>query len=410
MYQEFKKQFITYAMVVVSLVLFSLVAVLNMTSYRDMYRRADFVTQLISEHDGYFPKDMSNQLDAMVKHGLSSESPYSTRYFSVFSLPGRDILRTNRDNIVSISGEEIQAKVYAVMSGDETIGDEGRFRFRKTRVPDGTLTVFLDMTQSRQVFIDSFKNSLWLLLAALLLVWMIIWLLAGKAIRPIVATIEKQKVFVNDAGHELKTPLSIISSSADVIELTHGKDQWTDSIHRQVKRMDHLIQDMLMLSHYDQLKELALTKVDLVPLLEEMAEELFPMLKDKQLHLKLELPETLWVEGNQESLSILFRLLLDNAIRYTDSQESITVRSSSSAGSVTISITNPYPDFPEEQLEAIFERFYRADTSRSRHTGGSGIGLALARTVAQANGADLKAIKPDSEHISFKIQLRQRGA
>ena len=78
MYQEFKKQFIAYAMVVVSLVLFSLVAVLNITSYRDMYRRADFVTQLIREHDGYFPKDMSNQIDAMAKHGLTSESPYST--------------------------------------------------------------------------------------------------------------------------------------------------------------------------------------------------------------------------------------------------------------------------------------------------------------------------------------------
>lgn len=410
MYRQFKRQFITYAMLVVGFVLFALVAVLNMTSYRDMYRRADFVTQLITEHDGYFPKDMSDQIDSMVKHGLTSESPYSTRYFSVFSLPGRDILRTNRDNIVSISGEEIQAKVYAVMTGTETIGDEGRFRFRKTNVPEGTLTVFLDMTQSRQVFLDSFKNSLWLLLAALLLVWIIIWLLAGKAIRPIVDTIEKQKVFINDAGHELKTPLSIISSSADVIELTHGKGQWTDSIHRQVSRMDHLIQDMLMLSHYDQLKELELTRVDLVALLEEMAEELFPMLKDKQLHLKLELPEALWVEGNKQSLAILFRLLLDNAIRYTDRQESITVWSSSSAGSVTICITNPYPDFPDDQLEAIFERFHRADTSRSRNTGGSGIGLALARTVAQANGASLRALKPDSEHISFQVQLRQRGA
>ncbi len=409
MYRQLKKRFIAYAMLVVSIVLLALVAFINMASYRDMYRRADFVTELITQHKGSFPKDISDQLNTLSQYGLSPESPYSTRYFSVFSSPVRDILTTNRDNIVSISGEEIQQLVFAAMTSERSVGNEGGFRYRKTSFTDGTLTVFLDMTQSYQLFTDSLKTSLWLLAGALVAVFAVIWLLAGKAVRPIIETMEKQKVFINDAGHELKTPLSIISSSADVLELTHGRGQWTDSIHRQVDRMDHLVQDMLTLSRYDQLEGLALTAVDVVPILEQMAEELLPMVRDKALHLRLELPARLMVEGNQDSLPILFRTLLDNAIRYTEPGEEITVRSTASSGTAVIHVTNPYPDFPEDQLEAIFERFYRADTSRSRNTGGSGIGLALARTVAQANGAVLKAFKPDDGHICFQVRMKQRS-
>lgn len=407
MYKELKNRFIATSMIVVSLVLFSMVSITNFLNYRSMYDRADFVTQLITENRGQFPKDLSQSLDAFSQYGITPESPYATRYFSVFSSPIRDILTTNRDNIVSISGEEIQRLVFNVMTGDRAFGNQGDFRFRKTTFSDGTLSVFLDMSQTKQFFQQSLRTSYLLLALTLLLVYFIIRLLSRKAIQPTIDVIEKQKLFINDAGHELKTPLSIISSSADVIELTKGKDQWTDNIHKQVIRMNHLVGDMLTLSRYDELNQPELSDVNLTLLFGHLLGELAPMIQEKGLLVESDLSADVLVKGHEASLSMLFRILLDNAIRYTEPGKTIWINSSAAVGHALIEITNPYPDFPQDQLEKIFERFYRADASRSRNTGGSGIGLALARTLAKVNKATIKAVKPNNEAITFQVRLKQ---
>lgn len=406
MYRQLKKRFIAYAMLIVTIVLVTLVGLINAASYRAMIQRADDITLLITENRGSFPKDLSVRLNTMERYGLSAESPYSTRYFSVFSSPVRDILTTNRDNLVSISGEEIQQLLFHVMQGDRALGSEGNFRYRRTTFQDGTLAVFLDMTEPQNFFAQTLRNSLTMLAAALLLVFGLIWLLAGKVVRPIAETIEKQKIFVNDAGHELKTPLAVIASSADVLELTHGKNQWTDSIRRQVERMNHLVGDMLTLSRYEQSPSLKLGPVDLSCILEQITAELSPLLERKQQHLTVRLPRPFHAQGDEESLKILFRILLDNAIRYTEPGETIELTGSLGHSETLLEWTNPFPDFPEDQLEAIFERFYRSDASRSRNSGGSGIGLALARRLAEANDGSLIALKPNESHLQFQLKLR----
>lgn len=408
MYKELKNRFIATSMIVVSLVLFSMVAFTNFINYRSMYNRADFVTQLITENRGHFPTDLSKSIQSFSQYGLTPESPYATRYFSVFSSPVQDIITTNRDNIVSISGEEIQKLVFDVMTGNRTYGNQGDFRFRKTTYSDGTLLVFLDMSQSVQLFRQSMQTSYLLLAVTMFFVYFIIRLLSKKAIQPTIDIIEKQKMFINDAGHELKTPLSIISSSTDVIELTKGKDQWTGNIHKQIDRMNHLVGDMLTLSRYDELSNLELADVNLTPLMNILLHEISPMAEEKQLAIESELPETFIVKGHEESLKTLFRILIDNAIRYTEPGNTVKVTASSASGRAQIDITNPFHDFPQDQLEKIFERFYRSDASRSRNTGGSGIGLALARTLVKVNRGSIKAVKPNSEEITFRVRLKQK--
>ena len=408
MYKELKNRFIATSMIVVSLVLFSLVSITNFINYRSMYNRADFVTQLISQNKGQFPRDLSNGQDTFSQYGITPESPYATRYFSVFSSPVRDILTTNRDNIVSITGEEIQSLVFNVMTGKATYGNQGNFRFRKTTFTDGTLSVFLDMSQTKQLYKISLQTSYLLLALTLVVVYFIIRLLSKKAIQPTIDVIEKQKLFINDAGHELKTPLSIISSSADVLELTKGRDQWTDNIHKQVIRMNHLVGDMLTLSRYDELNQPDLTDINLTALFKRLLSELSPMAQEKDLTIESDLTEDFIVKGHEDSLNMLFRILIDNAIRYTEPGQTIRITSTKSSGQAQINITNQFPDFPEDQLEKIFERFYRSDASRSRNTGGSGIGLALARTMAKVNKATVSAIKPNNEEITFQVRLKQK--
>lgn len=406
MHTQLRNRFILVSMLTVGLVLSALVGAINLVNYRSMYRRADFVTQLITEHGGVFPTNLSQSMSALQEYGLTAESPYSMRYFSVLSSPGRDIITTNRDNIVAITGEEIQALVIRVMTGEKTIGTTDHFRFRKTPLSNGTIYVFLDMSQSIKNFQDTLHISQLLLLATMIIVFFVIRFLSEKAVEPIIEVLDRQKLFINDAGHELKTPLAIIASATDVLELTEGENQWTGSIKKQVERMNHLIQDMLTLSRYDDLKRLSLNPVKLSRVVSAVSLEMKPLLEDRELTLRISQADDYTVLGNEESLITLFRTLLDNAIRYSAPGETITLASRRSGSHVLIDLTNPFPDFPEDQLEKIFERFYRADASRSRNTGGSGIGLAMARTIAQANGADIRAIKPSQDAITFQVRLR----
>lgn len=310
MHTQLRNRFILVSMLTVGLVLSALVGAINLVNYRSMYRRADFVTQLITEHGGVFPTNLSQSMSALQEYGLTAESPYSMRYFSVLSSPGRDIITTNRDNIVAITGEEIQALVIRVMTGEKTIGTTDHFRFRKTPLSNGTIYVFLDMSQSIKNFQDTLHISQLLLLATMIIVFFVIRFLSEKAVEPIIEVLDRQKLFINDAGHELKTPLAIISSATDVVELTQGKNQWTGSIKKQVERMNHLIQDMLTLSRYDDLQRLSLSPVELRKVLKSVTTELTPMLEEKNLTLRINVSEEYTVMGNEESLNTLFRLSL----------------------------------------------------------------------------------------------------
>lgn len=406
MHKQLRNRFILTSMLTVGLVLSLLVGAINLVNYRFMYQRADFITELITENGGHFPKDKTQTLSGLQKYGITAESPYSIRYFSVLSSPGRDIITTNRDNIATITGEEIQGLVIEVMTGDGNIGTTDHFRFRKTSLSDGTMVVFLDMAQTIQNFQDLLHASQLFLLVTMIAVFFITRFFADKAVKPIIDVLERQKLFINDAGHELKTPLAIISSATDVVELTQGESQWTESIKKQVERLNHLIQDMLTLSRYDDLNRLSLDPVDLSKVLKLILAEMKPMLEEKNLTLQIQCPENYIVMGNEDSLITLFRTLLDNAIRYSAAGETISLASHRSGGHVLLDITNPFPDFPEDQLEKIFERFYRADASRSRNTGGSGIGLAMARTITAANGGEVKALKLDDQSITFQVKLK----
>ncbi|PKK38932.1 hypothetical protein ABB02_01745 [Clostridiaceae bacterium JG1575] len=408
MEQQLKKRFLLVAMGAITLVLCALILLIHTINSYGMNRRADYVTSLIAENQGRFPTHIPKALERS-QYGLTAESPYSTRYFSVFSSPGRDVLTTNRDNIVSISGEEIQGLVLDVMLGSQETGDAGNFRFRKKTFHNGTLTVFLEMSGSKDSLHRFFTTSLWMLGVTLFVVFLLLWLLSAKAVAPLVDAMEQQKTFIHDASHELKTPLAVISASADVLEMTGGANEWTAKIKNQVKRMNLLIQDMLRLSRYDEAPLDVSTLVDLMPLLQGQQVALRDLAASTGKTLPLSGPKEALVWGVPSCLEDLFGILYDNAIRYAEPGP-IETTVQLQKGQVVVAVTNRFHDFPEDQLEDIFRRFYRSDASRSRNTGGSGIGLALARRLATTCGGTLLAQKPDPQHIRFQVKLPHKKA
>ena len=238
--------------------------------------------------------------------------------------------------------------------------------------------------------------------------------LAKRAIAPTALSIERQKQFVTNAGHELKTPLAIIQANTDALELYTGESKWTRNIRAQTIRLNGLMQNLLTLSRMDE-NSLKLEKkpfaLDL--LAGEVWEDFAEPAAGRNLSVRFgkEEDRELKVLANRESIAQLLSILYDNAVKYTPRGGQIEVKICSEPEVVTLIQSNTITQEEEEKLRAgdperLFERFYRTDSDRSRKKGGSGIGLSAARAIA---GANMGRICADIDHgrIVFRVSLRK---
>ena len=238
--------------------------------------------------------------------------------------------------------------------------------------------------------------------------------LAARAIAPTALSIERQKQFVTNAGHELKTPLAIIQANTDALELYNGESKWTRNIRAQTVRLNGLMQNLLTLSRMDE-DSLKLEKevfaVD--PLIQEVWDNFAEPAAGRKISVRI-MPDDSGEQSvcaNRESLAQLLSILFDNAVKYTPRGGEIEVRTCAEAEEVriiqsnTLSAEGKTAVIPED-ADRLFERFYRADSDRSRKKGGYGIGLSAARAIAGANGGKISA-SAENGRIVFTLTLKK---
>lgn len=227
-----------------------------------------------------------------------------------------------------------------------------------------------------------------------------------KAIAPIAESYEKQKQFITDAGHELKTPLAIINTNVEVIEIDYGESQWTKSIHNQVFRLSDLVESLVSLTRMDEEKN-QLTKKDfsLSDLVLEASEQFFEMSKlcDKQLVLEVE--ENISYHGNKQAISQLLSILIDNALKYGLKDNPIRVELKKQGKKIFLQTTNRAENLSTGNYDILFDRFYRADSSRNSKLKGYGIGLSLAKAIVLKHKGKITAKSPNGKTIIFTVQL-----
>jgi signal transduction histidine kinase len=216
---------------------------------------------------------------------------------------------------------------------------------------------------------------------------------------------EKQKRFITDAGHELKTPLAIISANIDVLELEAGKSEWTSSIRNQVKRMNSLVKNLLTLSRMDEERmHVVYTDFEISSCVKETAESFEAIAESNSKKYHMDIEDDIHITGDKNAIVQLTSLLLDNAMKYSDENGNISI-SLSKAKNITLEVSNTSDSIPDGNLDRLFDRFYRADASRSREKGGYGIGLSVARAIAQSHGGQIEAKKDGDRTIRFVVTL-----
>lgn len=246
---------------------------------------------------------------------------------------------------------------------------------------------------------------------SLSLLFIVSWYFANKSIKPIIEVFDKQKQFIADASHELRTPVAIIKTNLDLlnankIETIQSQQKWFHYIHDQTDRMTYLIDDMLSLAKLDSENiTLELEPVNVNKIIENLLMSFEAVFFENKILLEEAFESNLIIKGSVEELKKLFNILIDNAIKHTPINGKITINLRRIKNKGEITITNTGEGIEKEHLEKIFERFYRADNSRQRKSGGYGLGLAIAASIVKQHGGHIYAKSNLKVNTSFIIEV-----
>ena len=265
-----------------------------------------------------------------------------------------------------------------------------------------TLVMYVDSFAEIEMIVRFLSLSAGIFAILLIVVYLLLAYFSKKAIMPLVKNIERQKEFISNASHEIKTPLAVLSTNNDVMEMIGYKNEWTESNRNQIKRLNMLIEQMLLLARFDEGKNtIELTKVNLTDLIKNEINELNTLIKENDKTILLELPDNLVETTDEASVRQLTTILLDNAVKYHVGSEPIIIKWQPAKRELWFE--NECNPMTEEERKQLFERFYRRDTARNREQGGSGMGLSIAAAVAKAAGLKLTTELINPSRIAFKI-------
>lgn len=289
--------------------------------------------------------------------------------------------------------------------------DDDHWAYQIKPFSDGFRIVFLDITDQQLILTNLIYTFLVVALIMLILIYLISRFFANRSIMPVKAAFDKQKQFIGDASHELKTPLAVINTNVDVL-LANGEDtinkqsKWLHYIKSESERMTKLTNDLLYLTQvdYSDVKTIY-AGFNLSEAVENVILTMEAVIFEHNISLHYSIEPGLITRGNNEEIQEVVMILLDNALKYTNTNGSVDIILKKRHNDIVLSVTNTGEGIPEEHLEKIFDRFYRTDKSRSRKLGGYGLGLAIARAIIEQHRGRIYAKSTLNEKTTFYIEL-----
>lgn len=412
MIKKLRARFIRIAMASVAVVLLLLTAILNTANYitndHDLTRTLALIADnhgtipdimpgappsMPSAENGETPPEKPEGDDGQQKDGpFNKETPFSTRYFVLQTDADGAVTDSELSHIAAVTDSDIGDFAAAALRHGVGDGYYSGYKFRVTATESGYSIIFLDAFQQ----LRSVKQvALWSLAAdafCLVLVYLLVVLLSRRAIDPVVRGAERQKQFVTDASHELKTPITVIATCLSVLEMEVGKQKWIDKARGQTERLKELVNSLVTLSRMDEeTSPLHMADFPVSEAAEETASS-FADYADSQDHsLVLDIQPGLTYRGDEYAVRQLTSLLLDNAVKYAAPGGEIRFSLEKAKRGVVIRCENPCESWETLETDKLFDRFYRADASRSGEASGFGIGLSVARNIAEGHRGRIKA-------------------
>lgn len=403
MLKKLRRRFIAAAMAAIGAVTLVLLCAVNLWNYKITTDSLDATLDIMSLTGSYSSgKDYSLP---EIFGGHSSEEMYMTRFFAVYYDQNGKAAGVFRDYIATVSVEQALSYSSDALSSGRERGYYGDYRYRVLGASGGSIVVFLNAVPEQQSMKTLLRVSVIVSLLALLAAFALITAFSKKATAPYMKNMQLQKQFITDAGHELKTPLTSISTSADVLKLETGENEWVDNIQKQAARMSKLVANLVTLSKLDEGAQMPdMCDFSLSDAAWEVSEpfELRAVAQGKKYSRSIE--DSITVHGDMAAVQQMISILLDNAFKYSDEGGEIRLSVRKQHKGSVIEVYNTCAEGSLGDISRFFDRFYRADKARSAD-GGTGIGLSIARAVAEAHGGSISAESADGKSIVFRAVI-----
>ncbi len=444
MINKLRRKFVLIAVLSLFVVELVIVGVINGLNFYNVNEQADTLLQLISDGGGKFPDtptgeqikryekkkaydsetpepssgeekpeppdaDKRNKSTKVIGAGeVDLETRYSTRFFTVTTNLENDIKQINTSRIAAVSAKEAKTYAQDILDSDSKTGYTDNYKYLITTKGEEKLVIFVDMNSDIQTARNFFLISLLVAFGSLVVVTVLVAVFSKRAIRPAAENMERQKRFIVDAGHEIKTPLAIISANTEVIEMLDGGNEWLESIKHQTKRLSDLVQRLLKLAKMEDevIQEMVVTEFNISDAVADTAEPFITLAKSKNKDIELDIAEGLRFTGDEASVRELVSILTENAVKYAEENTTIKISLSRHGRETHLSVFNKGEPISEKSLERLFDRFYREDSSRTRETGGSGIGLSIARSIVTAHKGSISAKNTDGGILFTAILVK----
>lgn len=306
------------------------------------------------------------------------------------------------DNATELADDSLATIATAIASEGASQGWRDNYAFRLVSHEEGKAVIMTNTEAVQASLLSVLTTSLLTGLVVYLLVFIAVSLSSKRAISPLMEAYDQQRRFINDVGHELKTPLTVVSANNEIIEMTYGKNEWSDGIGRQTERMRRLFDQMLKLATLEESEEMERAELSLSEVLDETF-AVFAAVMPQGCEITADVSANICVLGNEAALRQLIGILLDNAMKYCD--EGGVIALEAHAGKrCTIVVTNTYSGADSLDYKSFFDRFYRADSSRSKKEG-YGLGLSIAKTIVEKHGGHISARSVDHNAVELCVVL-----
>jgi signal transduction histidine kinase len=363
---------------------------------------------------------LESDTQPMIGGSTTSEpSEYSSggRLVVSVTLDDSGVLLTSNESLSSINQNTLDDVISVVLSSDDSTGriTSSHVAWASETLPDGSTKIAMaDTSDIDEAFQNQLFASLIELGCGLVLLFIVAWWLSAWVLKPVEAAWAQQRRFVADASHELKTPLAVIIANMGILQkdttLSDDGKTWVQSSVDAASQMQGLVTDLLELARTDETiagdtDAKRKVDVDLSDMVQSAALEFDAVAFEQDCTIEDHVEENIHITGDPEWLGRLVKILIDNAVKYASPNTVITVGLTKENSKIHLVVNDHGQTIAAEDLAHVFDRFYRSDEARSRSTGGFGLGLAIAKGIAESHGGSISATSSDEDGTTFTVIL-----